>query len=146
QAEEQEKSLEKQLKDRPLLHMQEELDKEDEASQDGEAGDATVTHHRQHLLNDDDEELMALQDHLTDLHSSFYETYDRRRDDRKQSEPTHPPGHNKRRKSSVDDGVDLSMVPDIGDILDELKSNVLSGLVIVLSGLVPLGVNVEDSE
>ncbi|KAJ6443591.1 glucose transporter-like protein [Purpureocillium lavendulum] len=146
QAEEQEKSLEKQLTDRPLLHMQEELDKEDEASQDGDAGDATVTHHRQHLLSDDDEELMSLQDHLTDLHSSFYETYDRRREDRKQPEPTHLPGHNKRRKSSVDDGVDLSMVPDIGDILDELKSNVLSGLVIVLSGLVPLGVNVEDSE
>jgi RNA polymerase II subunit A-like phosphatase len=38
------------------------------------------------------------------------------------------------------------MVPDAGDILDELKSNVLSGLVIVLSGLVPLGVRVEDSE
>jgi RNA polymerase II subunit A-like phosphatase len=38
------------------------------------------------------------------------------------------------------------MVPDVGDILDELKSNVLSGLVIVLSGLVPLGVNIEESE
>src|SRR6185312_829070 len=98
-------------------------------------------HPRQHLLNDDDEELIALQDHLTDLHSSFYETYDRRREERRQSEPTHPPGHSKpRRRSSVDDGVDLSMVPDVGDILDELKSNVLSGLVIVLSGLVPLGV------
>lgn len=148
QAEEQEKTLEKQLKDRPLLHMQEELDKKDElSSQDPETGDSPPNHHRQHLLNDDDEELIALQDHLTDLHSSFYDTYDRRRDERKQSEPTHPPGHSKaRRKSQVDDGVDLSMVPDVGDILDELKSNVLSGLVIVLSGLVPLGVNVEESE
>ncbi|KHN97463.1 RNA polymerase II CTD phosphatase Fcp1 [Metarhizium album ARSEF 1941] len=147
-AEEQEKSLEKQLTDRPMLHMQEQLDKEDELSaQDPETGDASVNHPRQHLLSDDDEELIALQDHLTDLHSSFYETYDRRREERRQSEPTHPPGHSKpRRKSSVDDGVDLSMVPDAGDILDELKSNVLSGLVIVLSGLVPLGVNIEDSE
>ena len=148
QAEEQEKSLEKQLTDRPMLHMQEQLDKEDEMSaQDTETGDSSANHPRQHLLNDDDEELIALQDHLTDLHSSFYETYDRRREERRQSEPTHPPGHSKpRRRSSVDDGVDLSMVPDVGDILDELKSNVLSGLVIVLSGLVPLGVNIEDSE
>lgn len=148
QAEEQEKTLEKQLTDRPLLHMQEELDKEDDlSSQDPATGDSSPHHPRQHVLSDDDEELIALQDHLTDLHSSFYETYDRRRGERRQSEPTHPPAHNKpRRMSSVDDGVDLSMVPDVGDILDELKSNVLSGLVIVLSGLVPLGVNIEDSE
>lgn len=147
QTEEQEKTLEKQLTDRPLLHMQEELDKEDEQSSTDETenGDTTVSHHRHNLLVDDDEELIALQDHLTDLHTAFYETYDRRRDERRQAEPTHPPGH-KKRKMSVDDGVDLSMVPDVGDILDELKSNVLSGLVIVLSGLVPLGVNVEDSE
>lgn len=150
QAEEQEKTLEKQLTDRPLLHMQEELDKEDELSaqdQQQQTGDVPLAHSRQHLLNDDDEELIALQDHLTDLHSSFYETYDKRRRERRQTDPTHPPVQsNTRRRSSVDDGVDLSLVPDVGDILDELKSNVLSGLVIVLSGLVPLGVNIEDSE
>ncbi|KAH8670557.1 hypothetical protein BGZ61DRAFT_497704 [Ilyonectria robusta] len=146
QTEEQEKTLEKQLTDRPLLHMQEELDKEDEHGQDPQNGDSSHSHHR-HLLVDDDEELITLQDHLTDIHTAFYETYDKRRAERRQSEPTHPPGHSKsRRRASVDDGVDLSMVPDAGDILDELKSNVLSGLVIVLSGLVPLGVKVEESE
>ncbi|RFU73953.1 rna polymerase ii subunit a c-terminal domain phosphatase [Trichoderma arundinaceum] len=141
QAEEQEKTLEKQLTDRPLLHMQEELDKED-----SEGGEPSAIHHRQ-LLSDDDEELVTLQDHLTDLHAAFYDMYDKRRGDRKMSEPTHPPGHSKaRRKSHPDDGVDLSLVPDVGDILDELKSSVLSGLVICLSGLVPLGVNIEESE
>ncbi|XP_044717689.1 NLI interacting factor-like phosphatase domain-containing protein [Hirsutella rhossiliensis] len=130
QAEEQEKTLEKQLTDRPLLHMQEELDRADELSAQGsETGDSAMpSHTRQHLLSDEDEELSALQDHLTDLHASFYETT------------------KSRRRSTVDDGVDLSMVPDVGDILDELKSNVLSGLVIVLSGLVPLGAKVEESE
>lgn len=149
QAAEQEKSLEKQLTDRPLLHMQEQLDKEDEkTAQEADNGDAaTAPIQRHNVLSDDDEELVALQDHLTDIHTSFYDTYDRRREERKQSEPTHPPSHsNARRRSSVDDGVDLSMVPDVGDILDEIKSNVLSGLVIVLSGLVPLGVPVEESE
>ncbi|KAL6887449.1 hypothetical protein HDV57DRAFT_360460 [Trichoderma longibrachiatum] len=142
QTQEQEKTLEKQLTDRPLLHMQEELDKED-----SEGDGSSNFHHRQHLLNDDDEELVTLQDHLTDLHAAFYDVYDRRRAERKMSEPTHPPGHTKaRRKSQPDDGVDLSLVPDVGDILDELKSSVLSGLVICLSGLVPLGVNIEESE
>ncbi|KPM37257.1 RNA polymerase II subunit A C-terminal domain phosphatase [Neonectria ditissima] len=146
QTEEQEKTLEKQLTDRPLLHMQEELDKEDEHGQDPQNGDSSHSHHR-NLLVDDDEELITLQDHLTDIHTAFYEMYDKRRAERRQSEPTHPPGHsNFRRRASVDDGVDLSMVPDVGDILAELKSNVLSGLVIVLSGLVPLGVKVEESE
>lgn len=144
QAEEQEKTLEKQLKDRPLLHMQEELDKEDEESK-SQNGDAPAIQHR-HLLVDDDEELVALQDHLTDLHTAFYETYDKKRAERRQAEPSHPPGHSKRRRLSVDDGVDLSMVPDVGDILDEIKSNVLSGAVIVLSGLVPLGVKVSESD
>mgnify|MGYP005989083551 FL=1 len=144
QAAEQEKTLEKQLTDRPLLHMQEELDKEDGGE---DATDESHAHHRQNLLKDDDEELVALQDHLNDIHTAFYDTYDRRRKDRNQSQPTHPPSHsNAVRRPSVDDGVDLSMVPDVGDILDEIKSNVLSGLVIVLSGLVPLGINVEESE
>ncbi|KAF7562949.1 hypothetical protein G7046_g1194 [Stylonectria norvegica] len=148
QAEEQEKTLEKQLTDRPLLHMQEELDKVDEQSpEESDTSASSPSHHRQHLLVDDDEELIALQDHLTDLHTAFYETYDRKREERRQAEPTRQPAHNKaRRRLSVDDGVDLSMVPDAGDILDELKSSVLSGLVIVLSGLVPLGIQVSESE
>lgn len=143
QTEEQEKTLEKQLTDRPLQHMQEELDKEEE---EAEAGDESHVHHRQNLLNDDDEELIALQDHLTDLHRAFYENYDKRRKERKEAEGTHLPGQSKPRRKSVDDGVDLSLVPDVGDILEELKMNVLSGLVLVLSGLVPLGVKVAESE
>ncbi|KAF5722987.1 FCP1-TFIIF interacting component of CTD phosphatase [Fusarium mundagurra] len=149
QEEEQEKTLEKQIKDRPLLHMQEELDKEDDQQDTNVSENASESPHIHHrnVLVDDDEELIALQDHLTDLHTAFYETYDRRRAERREKEGTHPPAHSKsKRRASVDDGVDLSMVPDVGDILDELKSNVLSGLVIVLSGLVPLGVRVEESE
>jgi RNA polymerase II subunit A C-terminal domain phosphatase len=148
QTEEQEKTLEKQLVDRPLLHMQEELDKEDEAVLiEAETGEelSSPPQQRQNLLTDDDEELIALQDHLSDLHTAFYETYDRRRQERAEAEPARRPGGAPRR-GSVDDGVDLSLVPDVGDILDELKSNVLEGLVIVLSGLVPLGVRIEDSE
>ncbi|KAG6188182.1 hypothetical protein E4U27_007453 [Claviceps purpurea] len=150
QTKEQEKTLEKQLMDRPLLHMQEELDKKEELSGETKATEESFHHRRHQLLSDDDEELIALQDHLTDLHSSFYDLYDRRRKDRQQGKSIQPPSHGQaRRKASVDDvddDVDLSMVPDAGDILDELKSNVLSGLVIVFSGLVPQGEKVEESE
>jgi RNA polymerase II subunit A C-terminal domain phosphatase len=148
QAEEQEKTLTKQLNERPLQHLQEKLDKEDEEAPHNSNNNELPSggHHRQNLLNDDDEELIALQDHLTDLHRAFYETYDKRREDRKEAEGTHRPGHSKPRRKSVDDGVDLSMVPDVGDVLDNLKNNVLEGLVIVLSGLVPLGVKVAESE
>ena len=147
QVQEQEKEMEKQLHDRPLQHMQEELDKEDEGREEEEVenGNASPGHQRQNLLNDDDEELIGLQDHLTDLHRDFYNTYDRRRHERFEGQPTHNPGDRPRRQS-VDDGVDLSLVPDVGDILLDLKSNVLSGTIIVLSGLVPLGVKVEESD
>ncbi|KAL6866431.1 CTD phosphatase Fcp1 [Amphichorda felina] len=144
QAEEQEKTLEKQLHDRPLQHMQEELDKEEE-TQESETGGSSPGHHR-NLLSDDDEELITLQDHLTDLHSAFYETYDRRRRERRKGDPRHRPGNGALRRTSVEEAVDLSLVPDVGDILDDIKSSVLEGLVIVLSGLVPLGVNVEESD
>ncbi|KAK2678009.1 FCP1 homology domain [Fusarium oxysporum f. sp. vasinfectum] len=92
QEEEQEKTLEKQIKDRPLLHMQEELDKEDDQQETnvGEnASESPHVHHR-NVLVDDDEELIALQDHLTDLHTAFYETYDRRRaEEERKREHTH---------------------------------------------------------
>ena len=128
QTAEQEKSLEKQITDRPLLHMQEELDKEDDESlksEGPEASQAATPPERHHVLRDDDEELVHIQQHLTNLHSMFYKLYDER----------NPSG-----------GVNLSAVPDSGYLLDELKGNVLRGVVVVLSGLVPLGVDVLQSE
>ncbi|PKS12330.1 hypothetical protein jhhlp_001630 [Lomentospora prolificans] len=131
QAAEQEKSLEKQIKERPLLHMQEELDKEDDMAQKTEeAGDSTQSSSassaaRHHVLRDDDDELTHIGQHLTDLHREFYKSYDEKNPANKD---------------------DLSLVPDAGYILDELKGGVLRGAVIVLSGLVPLGVDVLQSE
>ncbi|KAG9249608.1 uncharacterized protein F5Z01DRAFT_473985 [Emericellopsis atlantica] len=138
QAEEQEKDLQQQVEDRPLLHMQEELEKEDEAQ-----GEEPKRHI---LLTDDDEELIALQDHLTDVHKAFYALYDKRRRQRKSGQaPQHKPGETKVRRPSNDTGVDLSLVPDVGDILENLKQSVLEGLVIATSGLVKGG-RVEYSE
>ena len=130
QTAEQAKSLEKQITDRPLLHMQEELDKEDGVDPNSETSDDVTQHQetppeRHHVLRDDDDELIHIQQHLTDLHSTFYKLYDER---------------------NTTGGVSLSAVPDAGYLLDELKGNILRGVVMVLSGLVPLGVDVLGSE
>ncbi|KAI0474915.1 hypothetical protein GGR56DRAFT_643709 [Xylariaceae sp. FL0804] len=140
QAEEQERTLEKQLKDRPLLHLQEELDREDgqTESQPEESSNGSETvgngspeplpHHRHNVLHDDDQELTYLERHLTDLHHAFYDQYEARSADRRLDE------------------IRADVVPDVGSTLTFLKSQVLKHTRIVLSGLVPLGVDVHRSE
>ncbi|CAN8104640.1 unnamed protein product [Discula destructiva] len=130
QREEQERALEKQLQDRPLLHMQEERDKVDTDSETAagdenhpaaDGGSATPpSHHRHQVLFDDDVELLYLDEHLTILHNKYYEAYE--------AQP------------------DKDEVPDVGEVLDTLKAEVLRGTRIVLSGLVPLGIDVQRSE
>ncbi|CAK7232314.1 CTD phosphatase Fcp1 [Sporothrix bragantina] len=137
QTEEQERAIEKQIKDRPLLHMQEQLDKQDSekaAAAAAAAADADETEvdesqgaqARHCVLFDDDTELDFLKEHLTKLHREFYKEYDAVIND--------------------DETVDSSDVPDVGEILDRLKGEVLQDTTIVLSGLVPLGMDVEQSE
>lgn len=133
QTEEQEKTLEMQIKDRPLLHMQEKLDKEDgeaASKEDGgsDAASASASHPRHHLLLDDDSELAYLEQHLTQLHEAFYRAHD--------TEVASA-------KRSADDQTNP---PDVGNVLDGLKAKVLRGTKIVLSGLVPVGVDVQLSE
>ncbi|KAH9890813.1 hypothetical protein F4778DRAFT_368632 [Xylariomycetidae sp. FL2044] len=140
QAEEQERTLEKQLTDRPLLHLQEKLDREEEEAErtTPENGDTpesspmadsdSQAHHRHNILRDDDEELEYLEKHLTNLHHAFYEQYDARSANRRP------------------DDIAPDVVPDVGSTLNYLKSQVLKGTSIVLSGLVPLGVDVRRSE
>jgi RNA polymerase II subunit A-like phosphatase len=127
QAAEQEKTLEKQLTERPLLHMQEQLDKEDEED------DATVAdesngethhehpHHRHNLLKDDDVELMYLEKHLSQLHKAFYDEYDSALVNAHGGRVAQlKPGHNKK-VSIKEDSADLKIVPDIGYVMPQLK-------------------------
>ncbi|KAJ0368161.1 hypothetical protein COL154_002913 [Colletotrichum chrysophilum] len=143
QTEQQEKSLEQQIKDRPLLHMQEQLDKESEekekATQETEDGEhIMIVQHRSQVLRDDDAELIYLQQHLTRLHERFYKEYDEKRAAAPQQST--PP------KKKSEETVDLAAVPDVGYVLDTMKASTLEGTTIVLSGLVPLGVDVLQSE
>lgn len=141
QAQEQERALEKQWTERPLLHLQEELDKGDtdgdttltvEAAQSLELnGRSDSPTHRHNLLRDDDEELKFLEQHLTILHQNFYSQHQARID------ALHKEGK---------DEITVDSIPDVGKLLEWVKKRVLRGCNIVLSGLVPLGIDIERSE
>jgi RNA polymerase II subunit A-like phosphatase len=127
QAAEQEKFLEKQLTERPLLHMQEELDKEDEEDDsvidETQNGAATHSHphHRHNLLKDDDVELTYLEKHLTQLHTAFYDEYDSALVTAHGGRVAQlKPGHN-RKLSLKTDTADLKIVPDIGHVMPRIK-------------------------
>ncbi|CAG8983996.1 hypothetical protein HYALB_00009005 [Hymenoscyphus albidus] len=154
QAAEQENLLEKQIKERPLLHMQEQLDKEEDEADDEEAKEEvkngeTVTehpHHKHNLLKDDDIELMYLEKHLTQIHKSFYEQYDGALVNAQggriaQLKPSHS-----RKVPIKEKAGDLSIVPDVAEVMPRIKTRTLEGCVIVMSGLVPLGVDIMRSE
>ncbi len=158
QAEEQEEFLEKQLKERPLLHMQQELDKEDgevplkttngESEETAENGDTGLNqpNSRHHLLKDDDRELNFLGEHLKSLHKAFYDEYDIALAGAQGGRVAHlRPGATKK-MSMKDESADLQLVPDIGDVMPRLKAKTLAGTIIVLSGLVPLGTDIMRSE
>lgn len=122
---EQEKYLEKQLTERPLLHMQEKLDEEEdkEDSIDETNGDPSKEHpHQRHsLLKDSDEELVYLQKHLTQVHKAFYDEWDRALVSARGGRVAQlKPGHNKK-VHLKEEGVDLSIVPDIGNVMPQLK-------------------------
>lgn len=78
QTAEQEKTLEEQLTSRPLLHLQEKLDQEDDKVEPSvEGNDGThQPQHRHSVLRDEDAELYYLQNHLELLHKTFFDEYD----------------------------------------------------------------------
>lgn len=131
QTAEQEKFLEKQIKDRPLLHMQEELEKEeseeveaeakDENEKNGETTQEPHPHHRHKILNDDDTELAHLEQHLTAVHKAFYDEYDGKLVNAHGGRIAQlKPGHNKK-VSIKGDKADLQIVPDVAIVMPRLK-------------------------
>lgn len=139
QLEDQERILEKQIKDRPLQALQEKLDREDEEaekastqSEDGsESRSSSPAPHRHRVLQDDDDELAHLERHLAFLHQTYFSQYDANL----QSTDT-----------AAAAAAGTTAVPDVGQILDQLKSTVLRGARIVLSGVLPRGVDIYQAE
>ncbi|CAK4032178.1 RNA polymerase II subunit A C-terminal domain phosphatase [Lecanosticta acicola] len=159
----QEQTITAQLKDRPLLQKQKILDaiEEEEAkaspaveaatellSESGEAKEEMPADnqpknkYRHNLLQDDDTELQYLGQSLRSIHDAYYDEYDKAAMGSKGSRVAElRPGHTKKR--SMDD---REYIPDAAAIMDGMKKKVLAGIHIVFSGVVPLGVDIQNHD
>ncbi|KAL1957939.1 hypothetical protein VTO42DRAFT_5331 [Malbranchea cinnamomea] len=149
QASQQEETIAHQVEERPLLQRQKQLDAVDEAElaengdSSSESSQGSARHHRHHLLEDNDTELFRLQERLELIHQQFFEEYDRRRTQSLGGRVTALSGGRAQPKNK---DVDLRIVPDIKTIIPRIKRKVLEGVVIVFSGVLPLGTDVLNAD
>ena len=158
QTDRQDEAITAQVADRPLLQKQKQLEAEEAASESAsqekdEADNQDPSYKspcdsdkpRHHLLHDDDLELHYLEQALRKLHTEYYNTHDRelknlqggRVAQLRAGQPS---------KKPLNANSDLALLPDIKILLPQVKRTVLAGLVIVFSGLVPLGVDVHQHD
>lgn len=147
-----------QLKERPLLQKQLQLEAEDAAGEavtakeeadtgnsspasDDSSGSEKPKHN---LLQDHDRELYILEDSLRKVHTEFYTVYDNRLASVRGGRLGELRGGQKRKFPSEKSELDL--VPDIKNVLPAVKVRVLAGAVIVFSGLVPLGLDIGSTD
>ncbi|OJJ51576.1 hypothetical protein ASPZODRAFT_138657 [Penicilliopsis zonata CBS 506.65] len=149
QATAQEETIMHQVEDRPLLQKQKELDAEDEAadrpdsSQSVDESQDLSRQHRHHLLEDNDRELYLLQERLQQVHRNFYEEYDRKRSRSLGGRVAALRGEKTQVKEK---DVDLKLVPDVKDVMPQIKRQVLGGVVMVFSGVLPLGTDMQNAD
>lgn len=156
-SDEQEQTIAAQVEDRPLLQKQkilDELENEAKASPAAEAAaellvengeikkqaptQTPVHKYRANLLQDDDEELLHLEQHLRSIHAAYFDELDRKAAGTKGGRIAElRPGHSKKR--SIDE---LDSIPDAAPIISAMKARALAGVQIVFSGVISLGVDV----
>ena len=154
----QDEALAAQLEDRPLFQKQKQLEAEDAATEstgvneDGDSGNISPTSDgssdsdkpKHNLLQDHDRELFQLEESLRKVHTEFYEIYCRQLSAAQGGRLGQLRGGQKRKLPS--EKSDLDLVPDIETVLPSVKSRVLAGVVIVFSGVVPLGMDVASTD
>ncbi|PIG80039.1 RNA polymerase II subunit A C-terminal domain phosphatase [Aspergillus arachidicola] len=131
QTDAQEETIMHQVEDRPLLQKQKELDAEEDSAESIDSSSSMdesqdSSKHRHHLLEDNDRELFQLEERLEQVHKQFFE----------EGEKTH----------SKDKDVDLKLVPDIKDIMPQIKRQILGGVILVFSGVLPLGTDTQNAD
>ena len=154
----QDEALAAQLEDRPLFQKQKQLEAEDAATEstgvkeDGDPvnispssdGSTDSDKPKHNLLQDHDRELFQLEESLRRVHTEFYELYCRQLSAAQGGRLGQLRGGQKRKLPS--EKSDLDLVPDIETVLPSVKSRVLAGVVIVFSGVVPLGMDVASTD
>lgn len=152
----QEETLAAQLQDRPLLQKQKQLEAEDAASEspiekvEGDSNSvqsdaSSGSENRHKLLRDDDEELLYLEQSLRRVHTEYYDAYARQLAKAQGGRIAELRGSQKK-KQPLNDRYDLAMVPDVKIIMPQIKRRVLKGVVLVLSGVVPLHLDWRTSD
>lgn len=107
---------------------------------------------RHSLLRDDDHELASLATRLKAVHTTFYSEYDRQRLGQKGGRVAALSGKGRKIQLQTDtssssvDASDLLLVPDIKTVMPAMKSRVLSGVVIVFSGVLPLETDIQTAD
>ena len=152
QANKQDETLAAQLQERPLLQKQKQLDAEDDAEaarlKEGPDADAILAEvdkpHHHNLLQDNDTELQYLEQALRTVHAEFFDTYARHLADAQGGRLAELRGAKKSRGTSAN--LDLDLVPDVKAIMPSIKARVLAKVVLVFSGVVPLGTEIQSSD
>lgn len=148
QTDAQEETIMHQVEDRPLLQKQKELDAEEDASESIDSSSSMdesqdSSKHRHHLLEDNDRELFQLEERLEQVHKQFFEEYDLRRTRGLGGRVAALRGE---KTPSKEKDVDLKLVPDIKDIMPQIKRQILGGVVLVFSGVLPLGTDTQNAD
>lgn len=149
QTKEQERVIIAQQTERPLLQQQIMQDKADEqAEHEAENSEEPVTangdpHHPEHpkhrhsILNNDDRGLDVIENNLDRVHSAFYDQY-------RTSKAVGPAGRVAALKGERSPKKRPSdYIPDVAELMPAIKEEVLRGTVVVFSGIIPLGVDVQ---
>ena len=152
-------ALATQLQERPLLQKQLLLEAEEAKAASSSGSEAAETNGtssppnaavlperpRHKLLQDNDTELTHLEHALRKVHTEFYDAYTRSLADNQGGRLAQLRGAGGRRQPASANR-DLELIPDIKLIMPAIKSRVLAGLVLVFSGVVPLGVDVHTAD
>lgn len=146
QAKEQEKVIIAQQTERPLLQQQLMLDQEDAQADETEVPDSQNSddehgeHHkaRHSVLNDDDRGLEIIERHLVHVHRTFYDEYVKAKAVPAGGRIAELKGEKSPKKRQLND-----VIPDVAEIMPRIKEEVLEGVVVVFSGIIPLGVDVQ---
>jgi len=150
QAKEQERLIIAQQTERPLLQQQLLQDKEDEAAEEAEQPveleNGDPPHADQHkvrhsILNDDDRGLDVIENNLLRVHREFYDQYIKIKAAPAGGRIAELKGGKSPKKRVMND-----TLPDVAEIMPRIKSEVLDGAVVVFSGIIPLGVDVQSSD
>lgn len=154
----QKETVDKQVEERPLLQKQKQLEAEDAATESTAAtvdGSPINSSHpndesnesdkpKHNLLQDDDRELVQLEEALRSVRTEFYKQYNQSLAAASGGRLAQLCGGQKRKSPS--ETLDLDLVPDIKEVLPSVKSKVLDGVIIVFSGVVPLGMDVQTTD